>query len=38
MTEQTPIYDDLAVETFRAQLTDESLARLAEWGAGGSDA
>lgn len=30
--EPTPIHDDLAVELFRAQLADEQLARLTEWG------
>jgi hypothetical protein len=30
--EPTPIFDDLMVDTLRAQLDDEFLARLAEWG------
>lgn len=32
MTADSPIFDDLAIETLRAQLDDDTLLRLTEWG------
>jgi hypothetical protein len=32
MPDETPIYSDLAIETLRAQLDDDTLLRLTEWG------